>query len=86
MLNKLTQAERRHLAKVKELPCGVCGSQQGSEAHHIRQHQQYVCIPLCPECHRGPMGIHGDKTLWRIHKLDELEVLNETIRRLLDGR
>lgn len=29
------------------------------------------------------MGIHGDKTMWRIHKMDELKALNETLRRVL---
>jgi len=29
------------------------------------------------------MGIHGDRTLWRIHKMDEIDALNETLRRVL---
>ena len=27
-------------------------------------------------------GIHGDKTLWRIRKMDELDALNTTLRRV----
>lgn len=27
-------------------------------------------------------GWHGNKTLWRIRKMDELKALNETLRRV----
>lgn len=84
MLNKLTDRERKHLRRVKELPCGVCGQASPSEAHHIRQHLQYICIPLCPDCHRGNHnGIHGQKHLWNVLKKDEMKVLNDTIKKLL---
>ena len=82
MNNKLTAAQRRHLAAVKELPCGVCGAAGPSDAHHIVQHLQYLCVPLCYDCHRGTNGIHGTKTLWRVRKLDEMKVLNDTIEKL----
>jgi hypothetical protein len=85
MNNQLTVSERKHLAAVKELPCGVCGSQQGSEAHHIEQHLQYTCIPLCADCHRGSFnGIHGQKRIWKVTKKTELTVLNETIKKLMN--
>ena len=29
--------------------------------------------------HRGPQGIHGDKTMLRIKKKSELELLSETL-------
>lgn len=81
--NKLTAAERRHLAWVKEQPCGVCGEPGPSEAHHIRQHSQYLCIPLCADCHRGSFnGIHGQARIWKVMKLDELDVLNSLIRNI----
>jgi hypothetical protein len=80
--NRLTQRERRHLAAVKEMPCGVCGASGPSDAHHIEQGQQFLCIPLCYDCHRGTNGIHGTKALWRVRKLDELKVLNDTIETL----
>ena len=66
MNNKLTPSERRHLQKVKALPCGVCGAAGPSDAHHIEQHKQYLCIPLCKDCHQGSFnGIHGQKRLQR---------------------
>ena len=84
MNNQLTPNERKHLAAVKSLPCGVCGAKGVSEAHHIEQHLQYTCIPLCPDCHRGNFnGIHGQKRIWNVYKKTELTVLNETIKNLL---
>lgn len=83
MLNRLTKTEREHLAKVKALPCSVCGAPGPSEAHHVKQHQQYTCVALCPDCHRGYNGLHGTKAFWRIRKMDELDALNVTVRRLM---
>lgn len=77
-----TRAESAHLARVKELPCSVCDAPAPSAAHHINQGQHFTAVALCWDCHQGPLGIHGDKTLWRIHKMDELEALNETLRRI----
>lgn len=83
MNNKLNAAERRHLAAVKELPCGVCEQPGPSEAHHIEQEFQYLCIPLCPDCHRGAFnGLHGQRRIWKVLKKTEQSVLNDTIRRL----
>ena len=84
MLNKLNAREREHLAKVKALPCSVCGAPGPSEAHHYKQHRQYICIALCESCHRGAlMGLHGQRRAWAIHKMDEADALNVTIERLL---
>ena len=84
MNNKLTLKERNHLAKIKEMNCGVCGEPGPSDAHHIVQHQQYLCIPLCKDCHQGSHnGIHGEQRIWNVYKVDELSVLNETLRVLL---
>ena len=85
MLNKLNTREREHLARVKELPCSVCDANGPSEAHHMKQHRQYTCIALCESCHRGYNGLHGTKAFWRIRKMDELDALDVTIRRLIDG-
>jgi hypothetical protein len=84
--NKLTPSERRHLQKVKALPCGVCGAAGPSDAHHIEQHRQYLCIPLCKDCHQGSFnGIHGQKRIWSVYKKTELSVLNDTIKTLMDN-
>ena len=84
MLNKLTTAERRYLAGVKSLPCGVCGAAGPSDAHHVEQHLQYLCIPLCKDCHQGSFnGIHGQQRIWKVYKKTELTVLNDTIGKLM---
>jgi hypothetical protein len=81
--NKLNPAERRHLAMVKVLPCSVCDAPGPSEAHHIVQGLQYTCVALCPECHTGPrMGWHGQRFAWKIRKMEEIDALNVTIKRL----
>ena len=83
MNNKLTATERLHLERIKDMPCGVCGQAGPSDAHHVEQHMQYLCIPLCNDCHQGSHnGIHGRRSIWNVLKKNELSVLNETIRRL----
>jgi hypothetical protein len=85
MNNKLNAKERLHLARVKSLPCSVCEASAPSEAHHYKQGLQYTCIALCVDCHRNPvMGWHGQKRAWAINKMDEIDALNETIRRLCE--
>lgn len=79
----MTQAEREHVGRVKELPCSVCDAPGPSDAHHIEQAQAYTVVALCPDCHRGSQGWHGTKALWRVRKLDELGALNVTLGRLM---
>lgn len=84
MNNKLNAAERAHLARVKTLPCSVCDTEGPSEAHHIEQGLQFTAIALCPDCHRGPvLGLHGQRRMWAIKKLTELQALDVTLRRLM---
>lgn len=84
MNNKLTDKEREHIRRVKELPCSVCDAPGPSSAHHIKQHRQYTVVALCADCHQGPvMGWHGQKRMWAIKKMDELDALNVTIARLV---
>lgn len=83
MNSKLSPKERAYLLEVKSLPCGVCGAAGPSDAHHIEQGLHYLCIPLCKDCHTGYNGWHGTKALWRIRKLDEQKVLNETIKEIV---
>jgi hypothetical protein len=65
--------EARHEAHLYDLPCIGCG-RFGVELHHTmtefpekrwrRDHR--FQLPVCPDCHRGPQGIHGigDEALW----------------------
>jgi len=86
MNNTLTAKERKHLARVKELPCSVCDASAPSDAHHVKQHRQYTCVALCKDCHQGAvMGWHGQKRMWSLKKMDEIDALNITIERLLES-
>ena len=84
MNNKLTAADRRWLALVKSLPCVVCGAPPPSEANHMVQGQQYTTTALCQDCHTGTHGWHGDKTLWRIYKMDQLRAINATVKAIFE--
>lgn len=84
----MRQAERRYLARVAELPCMVCGV-DGVHIHHVREGQgmaqraqHWLAVPLCPDCHTGSHGIHGDRQLLKARKLDEMDLLAATIEAL----
>jgi hypothetical protein len=78
-----TAAEQAHVDRVKALPCSVCDAPGPSEAHEPVQGLWWISIALCTDCHRGAInGLHGQKVMWRIHKLDEWGALNITSRRL----
>jgi len=71
--------------RVAKLPCATCGC-YGVHVHHIRtgvgkgqRASDFLVLPLCPSCHQGPQGVHGDKTMMRIMKTDELGLLADTI-------
>jgi hypothetical protein len=83
--NQLTKAERAHVGRVKSLPCSVCDQAGPSDAHHVKQHRQYVCIALCKDCHQGAFnGLHGQRRMWAVRKMDEMDALNVTIQRLVE--
>jgi len=74
----LTAAERRHLNRIGEMHCLVCG--RISTVHHItsngyaritRTHK--LVAPLCPWCHQhGPTAIHtiGAANFHAMHGID----------------
>lgn len=80
-----TVAERRHIERVAALPCVVCGAPGPSEVHEIAQGKWWLSCALCPDCHRGGFnGLHGQRRIWSVKKMSELDALSETIR-LLEG-
>ena len=84
MNGRLNKAEREHVGRVKALPCSVCDEPGPSDAHHIKQGQHYTVVALCKSCHQGPlMGLHGQRRMWAIKKMDELDALAVTVRRLM---
>lgn len=81
--------DKQYMGRVKSLPCSCCGAEGNTEVHHIREGQgmsqkasNWLTVSLCIDCHRGPLGLHGDKTMMRIQKLDELDLLANTIKML----
>lgn len=82
----LTRGESEHVGKVKSVGCVVCDAGGATDAHHIRQGLHFTTVSLCRDCHQGSEnGWHGRKTMWRIRKWDELDALNETLRRVYGG-
>ena len=79
----MTAKERAYVGLVKLMPCSVCEAPAPSDAHHVKQHRQYTVVALCKSCHQGSkMGWHGEKRAWAIAKMDELDALNVTIKRI----
>lgn len=82
-----TPAERKHVQRVKLLPCSVCDVGGGygapSEAHEIKQGAYFTTVALCADCHRGS-GLGFRAGMWRLKKMDELDALGVTLARLFD--
>jgi hypothetical protein len=86
----MSAAGKRHMGRVAQLPCVLCGTSP-VEVHHIREGQgaaqraqDTLTVPLCPDCHRGPNGVHGlgRKGFYMRYKKDELDLLAETLEKL----
>lgn len=85
----MTISAKRHLSRVAELPCVVCGAQP-VEVHHIlegrtpgRRSPDWLAIPCCLDCHRGSKnGIHGEGNMWRVMRKTEHDCLAETLETL----
>jgi len=89
----LRKIESTYMGKVADLGCMVCkvlfSRFEPAEVHHIREGQgmaqrasNWLVVPLCTSCHRGHQGLHGDRSLMRIAKLEELDLLALTIEAL----
>lgn len=88
----MTKSEKIHIERVKNQNCIVCDAAAPSDAHHVledrasgRKPGHFLIVPLCKACHQGPSGIHGDRALWKIYKMSEMEALNETLSKILGG-
>lgn len=80
---KMTKAQ--WLEAVSACPCVVCGA-FGVEIHHIEsvrdELSDFGVAALCPECHRGPLGVHGSsrRGFEMRTKLSQLDLLKRTIK------
>lgn len=87
---------KTHKNRVAALGCMVCQAlglgQTPAQLHHIREGQgmgqrasDWLVVPLCPDHHTGPRGVHGDQTDLRIAKVTEMDLLAMTLE-ALDAR
>lgn len=78
---------RKHLDKVRKLPCLVCGSPAPNHAHHIQfsEHRgfgqkvgdQYT-VPLCGTCHHElHVTQEGERLYWAFAGIDALAAAEE---------
>lgn len=86
----MTSDEKKHLGKVADLGCLVCGGP--AEIHHPRfsagmsqRAPHWFAVPLCPIHHRfGAFGqaIHNGQQEFEKNHMSEQDMLCEVIRRL----
>jgi hypothetical protein len=85
------------MGRVAALGCILCRrlgyGDSAAEVHHVRaghgaaqRASDWLTVPLCADCHRGPSGIHGDRALLRSARVTEMDLLAHTIARLCDKR
>ena len=80
-----TVAEASYIAMVASLPCSVCDGAGPSEVHEVKQGQWFTSIALCTACHRGALlGLHGQMRAWKLRKMEELDALAVTMRRIFE--
>jgi hypothetical protein len=92
---KATRAESAYMSRVANMGCILCRlldipQTSKTDVHHIRAGQggaqrapNFLVLPLCHEsCHQGSRGIHGDKSLLRIAKVTELDLLAMVIEEM----
>ena len=87
-----SEAAKRHMARVAELPCLACGV-SGVQVHHIREGQggsqrasDFLTVPLCQECHTGGFSIHGSPRAFTNINGSELDMLARTLELLEQQR
>lgn len=99
--NHELKEDRQWLAYVHDLPCVLCqrlgmAQTEVTQAHHPREaagagqrSPDHLAVALCAQCHMGPTGVHGDKTLLRLAKVEIWALVADTIRgvqQLMKGR
>lgn len=89
----MSLTSKRHLSRVAGLGCALCRrlgyGPTPAEVHHLREGQgmaqrasDFLTVPLCPEHHRGPHGIHGDRQAFKDARVDEMDLLADTLEAL----
>lgn len=84
--------ERRHMQKVAELGCIICGDQ--AQIHHAKTHMgggrdHLQVIPLCVLHHTGGgygVALHAGKKVWSDNFGTEEDLLLEVAKKLTTGQ
>ena len=89
---------QRHMGRVARIGCIICAHMGMGETpavvHHLEEEtgaaqrqDDFLTIPLCPEHHVGPSGVHKLKKdgIYRRYKASELDFLAMTLRRVYGG-
>lgn len=88
----MTKAERIHKGRLAQLGCMVCRRIHGPhdpgpvELHHLRtggwgKGGFKTLMPLCPDHHRGSMGVHGmgTRAFERHYGFTQQDLLNDAL-------
>lgn len=83
----MTAASKRHMERVAELPCVICG-RHGVQVHHIRvsgltgaslKASDWLTIALCPEEHAI---LHSDIKAWERRNGKQIDHVTATLEQL----
>ena len=83
----MTAASKRHMQRVAELPCVVCGTHP-VQVHHIRmanltgagqKASDWLTIPLCQPDHNM---LHSDMPMWEMRNGRQIDHVTKTLERL----
>jgi len=85
-------SEADYMERIHELPCVVCWKKLGRKTYGVHAHHagdasernNWALIPLCPEHHEGPTGIHGLRRagfyrFWKTNNTELLAWTNEAL-------
>ena len=89
----MSAASKRYMNRVAKVPCVLCAALGidgvPANVHHVREGQgtgqrasDWLTVSLCRTCHQSPIGLHGDRSLMKLAKLEELDLLALTIEAL----
>lgn len=94
----MRKIDRKHLERVKMLPCCVCGAEPPSDAHHCLGYEfgtgkglkasDYKTIPLCKSHHQdGGFGVafHAGSKTWEKNHGFQRDHLARTLEKLKES-
>lgn len=79
-----TLRSEKYLKFVRLLPCAICKTMDGIEAHHIStggmamKGSDLQTVPLC-RLHHAEYHQFGKETFWQRHNADRWEVVAKTL-------